>query len=68
MKNLKPSDLNLNKDYLNVREASIYCGVSESQFRAKAADGFVPSVLFMGKRLYKRADIARAIDSKLLIL
>ncbi len=64
----KPADLNLNKDYLNVKEAAVYCGVPKSHFRAQVVDACIPSVLFMGKRLYKRADLARAIDSKLLIL
>ena len=63
-----PADLNLNKDYLNTAEAAVYCGVSESQFRHRVGDACIASVFFMGKKLYKRADLARAIDSKLLIL
>ena len=67
-KTTKPADLNLNKDYLNIDEAAIYCGVSKSQFSRKIGEACVPSVRFMGRKLFKRADLARAIDSKLLIL
>jgi len=65
---LKPADLNLNKDYLNTEEAAIYCGVSRSQFTRRITGACIPSVLWMGRKLYKRADLARAIDSKLLII
>lgn len=51
------------KDWLTVPEAAHYCGVSESQFRHKAADlGLIPSK-FMGKQLYEKAALYRAIDA-----
>jgi hypothetical protein len=60
--------MNLQKDFFNVSEAAVYCGVSESQFRRKSNENCLAYVPFMGKKLYKRADLARAIESKLMIL
>lgn len=49
------------KDWLNVSEAAFYCGVSESQFRKSAlAYGLTPRK-FMGKQLYEKAALYRAI-------
>ena len=64
----RPSEMNLNKDFLTVSEAAVYCGVSESQFRRKTEENCIASVFFMGKKLFKRKDLTRAIESKLLIL
>jgi len=50
------------KDYFTVEEAAAYACVSPSQFRAKApALGLAP-FQFMGKLVYRRADIQRAME------
>lgn len=50
-------------DYLSEKEAAEYCRVSLKHFRAKKADyGIMPGV-FMGKKIYRRADLQRAIES-----
>ena len=64
----KPSELNLNKDFLTVSEAAVYCGVSERQFRRKTDENCIASVFFMGKKLFKRKDLNEAIERKYLIL
>jgi len=51
------------KDWLTVSEAAFYCGVSESQFRHKAADLRLAPRKFMGKQLYEKAALYRAIDA-----
>jgi hypothetical protein len=57
-------DLDLRgKDYLTEREAAHYAGVSVSQLRAhRAAYGIMPG-RFMGKLLYRRVDLQRAIEN-----
>jgi hypothetical protein len=56
-------DLNLaGKDWLTVSEAAHYCGVSESQFAARAADYGISAKRFMGKKLYERAALHEAIS------
>ena len=64
----RPSDMNLEKDFLTVAEAAVYCGVSERQFRRKTDENCIASVFFMGKKLFKRTDLTKAIERKYLIL
>lgn len=49
------------KDWLTVEEASLYCGVSRSQFDARAAEYGIEPRNFMGKKLYEKAALHRAI-------
>jgi len=49
------------KDWLTEPEAALYCCVSVSQFKKHAADyGLLPRN-FMGKKLYEKAALYRAI-------
>ncbi len=52
------------KDYFTVREAAHYCCVSESQFKDRVKDSPIPSATFMGKRVFRRNDLQRAIEEK----
>jgi hypothetical protein len=52
------------KDYLNAKEAAWYCGVSFSQFRAKAKGLNLIPFKFMGRYLYRRTDLQRAIEKE----
>lgn len=49
------------KDWLTVEEAAHYCGVSASQFNAKAPECGLEPRSFMGKKLYEKAGLHRAI-------
>lgn len=49
------------KDWLTVEEAAHYCGVSRSQFDARAAEYGIEPRNFMGKKLYEKARLHRAI-------
>ncbi|WP_448134497.1 hypothetical protein [Stenotrophomonas rhizophila] len=49
------------KDWLTVEEAAYYCGVSISQFNTKAAGYSLAPRNFMGKKLYEKAALYRAI-------
>jgi hypothetical protein len=49
------------KDWLTVEEAAYYCGVSISQFNTKAAGYSLTPRNFMGKKLYEKAALYRAI-------
>lgn len=51
------------KDWLTVDEAAHYCGVSSRQFRRNAPElGLVPRN-FMGKQLYEKNELYRAIEN-----
>ena len=52
----------LGKDYLNEEEAAHYCGVSGSQFRRKHPALGVAAISVMGKKVYRRVDLQRAIE------
>jgi hypothetical protein len=54
----------LGKEYLTLDEASHYAGVSERQFRAKREEYGIFPIIFMGKVLYRRSDIAAAIEGE----
>jgi len=49
------------KDWLTVEEAAHYCGVSTSQFNAKAAEYSLQPRNFIGKKLYEKPALYRAI-------
>lgn len=49
------------KDWLTVEEAAHYCGVSASQFSAKAPEYSLEPRKFMGKKLYEKAALYRTI-------
>lgn len=49
------------KDWLTVDEAACYCGVSASQFNAKAHEYGLEPRNFMGKKLYEKAALYQAI-------
>lgn len=51
------------KDWLTVDEAAHYCGVSVSQFNAKAGEYDLSPRQFMGKKLYEKSELYRAIHS-----
>jgi hypothetical protein len=55
----------LGKDYLTEEEAAFYACVSPSQFRAKAAVyGILPLRGWMGRTVYRKADIQDAIEKE----
>lgn len=49
------------KDWLTVDEAAHYCGVSVSQFRTRAGEYDLSPRQFMGKKLYEKNELYRAI-------
>lgn len=49
------------KDWLTVDEAAHYCGVSRSQFDSNIAEYGIEPRNFMGKKLYEKAALYRAI-------
>lgn len=51
------------KDWLTVDEAAHYCGVSRSQFDARAAEYNLQPRQFMGKKLYEKSVLYAAISS-----
>lgn len=56
-------DLNLEgKDWFTEIEAAHYCGVSKSQFAARAVGYGISAKRFMGKKLYERAALHEAIS------
>jgi len=54
----------IEKDYLSEKQAAEYCCVSISQFREKAKDYRIFPTVHMGKKVYRKADIAKSIESK----
>jgi hypothetical protein len=53
------------KDYFTVREAAAYACVSYSHWRARIQREF-PAADFCGKLIYRRADVQRYIEQKML--
>ncbi|WP_313141538.1 hypothetical protein [Stenotrophomonas sp.] len=51
------------KDWLTMDEAAHYCGVSVSQFNAKAGEYDLSPRQFMGKKLYEKNELYRAIHT-----
>ncbi len=58
----------MNKDYLTIREAASYCGVSVRQFHRRINESQIPSTYFMGKRLFRRDDLKAAIEKMFQII
>jgi hypothetical protein len=52
------------KDYLSEAEAAHYCCVSISQFRSKAISCGIVAGWFMGKKVYRRVDLIKAIEAQ----
>lgn len=50
------------KDYLSEREAAHYACVSVSQFRDRREEYGIMPIRFMGKLVYRKTDIQRAIE------
>ncbi len=50
------------KDYLTVREAAAYCGVSYSHFRAHITDAGVVAGNLWGKLVYRRQDLKQMVE------
>ncbi len=50
------------KDYFTIDEAAHYACVSNSQFRAKAAEYGLHAFPWMGRRLYRKVDIQAAME------
>jgi hypothetical protein len=58
------SNINLlGKDYLTEVEAAHYACVSHSQFREHAAGFGIFPFTFMGKKVYRKVDIQRAMET-----
>ncbi len=58
------AEINLvGKDYLTEDEAAHYCCVSYSQFRRCAQDYSLQSRTFMGKKVYRKTDLQRAMEN-----
>ena len=56
------TDLNIaGKDYFSEAEAAHYACVSLSQFRAKKAEYGLQGFWWMGKRIYRKADLQQAL-------
>lgn len=49
------------KDWLTIKEAAFYCGVSVAQFNARAPELGLAPRNFMGNKLYEKAALHRAI-------
>ena len=52
----------LGKDYLTIDEAAFYACVSRSQFCEHAARFGLHPIDWMGKKVYRKTDIQRAIE------
>ncbi len=50
------------KEFLTLREAAHFCGVSYDHFIKNRADYGISSIHFMGKQLYRKNDLVRAIE------
>ena len=50
------------KDYFTSEEAAQYACVSHSQWRAKVKDYGIPCFSWMGKKVYRKLDIQKAME------
>ena len=50
------------KDFLTEREAAHYACVSYSHFREHAAENGIRAFQWMGRKVYRKADIQRAME------
>ena len=55
----------LGKDYLTEKEAAHYCGVCLRQFQIKRKHEGIMCIKFMGKKLFRKQDLVRAIEKKI---
>ena len=61
---MKTKELNLNKDYLNYKEASEYMCMSEKGFRRLVKEHDIPSgKIPRGKIMFRRIDLKRLIEA-----
>lgn len=51
------------RDYLSEKDAALYACVSLSQFRKEAPRYGIFPGWFMGKKVYRRGDIQRALEA-----
>ena len=58
------SEMNFNKDFLTIEEAAAYCGVSPDHFTRERAAHSLAAIFFMGKKLFRKADLQAAIEKK----
>ena len=49
-------------EYLTMREAAKFCGVSYDHFRRERASFGISAIHFMGKRLFRKSDLIKAIE------
>jgi hypothetical protein len=54
----------LGKDYLDELEAAHYACVSLRQFQMKAAEYRLQPTRFMGKKVYRKKDLQRAMEEQ----
>lgn len=52
----------LGKDFFTEDEAIFYACVSKSQFRERAKDYGINPGIFMGRKVYRRSDLHRAME------
>jgi hypothetical protein len=50
------------KEFLTLCEAAEFCGVSYRNFIKERANYGIPAIQFMGKQLYRKSDLVRAIE------
>lgn len=51
------------RDYLSEKDAALYACVSLSQFRKEALGYGIRPSWFMGKKIYRREDLQRAMEA-----
>jgi len=49
-------------EYLSMREAAKFCCVSYDHFRRERASHGIAAIYFMGKRLFRKSDLIKAIE------
>lgn len=54
---------NTEQDYLTEKQAAKYCGVCLSQFRRARLQHQIIPIKFMGKNIYRKTDLRRAIEN-----
>ena len=55
-------ELNPETEYLTMREAAKFCGVSYEHFCRHRASHGIAAIYFMGKRLFRKTDLVDAIE------
>ena len=54
--------MNTDVEYLTMREAAKFCGVSYEHFCRERASHGIAAIYFMGKRLFRKSDLIDAIE------